>query len=92
VQQWRADTRVVLVNRAHIDRARLAEAAVAHWMILLYADRGDAAEHHVRSLLTLRPDNQITETGVKAEFTHNGIGSCYGRKRVEQRGDGPSDR
>jgi hypothetical protein len=28
----------------------------AYWMILLYADRVDTGEHHLRSLLTLRPD------------------------------------
>jgi hypothetical protein len=84
VQRWRADTRGVVVDRAYIDRARLAETAeqideaaftrvvlvestatpwtlrrhaqvaykfsegrVAHRMILLYADRVDAAEHHL---------------------------------------------
>ncbi|MEW5808744.1 MAG: hypothetical protein AB1925_04750 [Actinomycetota bacterium] len=62
---------------------KFSEGRAAHWMILLYADRVDAAEHHVRSLLTLRPDNPITETGVKAEFTHNGIKSRFGRKRVD---------
>jgi hypothetical protein len=52
-------------------------------MILLYADRVDAGEHHLRSLLSLRPDNPITESGIKAEFTHNGIRSRLGRKRVD---------
>jgi hypothetical protein len=31
----------------------------------------------------LRPDNPITETGTKAGFTHSGIRSRYGRKRVD---------
>lgn len=62
---------------------KFSEGRAAHWIILLYADRVDAAEHHVRSLFTLRPDNPITETGVKAEFTHNGIKSRFGRKRVD---------
>lgn len=62
---------------------KFSEGRAAHWLILLYADRVDAAEHHLRSLLTLRPDNPITESGVKAEFTHNGIKSRYGGSRVD---------
>jgi hypothetical protein len=62
---------------------RFSEGRTAHWMILLYADRVDAGEHHLRSLLSLRPDNPITESGIKAEFTHNGIRSRFGRKRVD---------
>jgi hypothetical protein len=62
---------------------KFSEGRAAHWMILLYADRVDAAEHHVRSLLSLHPDNPITETGVKAEFSHGGIKSRLGRKRVD---------
>jgi hypothetical protein len=62
---------------------RFSEGRAAHWMILLYADRVDAAEHHLRSLLTMHPDNPITETGIKAEFTHNGYKSRFGKKRVD---------
>jgi hypothetical protein len=62
---------------------KFSEGRAAHWMILLYADRVDVGEHHLRSLLTLRPDNPITETGIKAEFTHNGIRSRFSRKRVD---------
>ncbi|BBY48102.1 hypothetical protein MARA_15700 [Mycolicibacterium arabiense] len=62
---------------------KFSEGRAAHWMILLYADRVDAAEHHLRSLLSLHPDNPITETGVKAEFSHGGIKSRLGRKRVD---------
>ncbi|WP_111510794.1 hypothetical protein [Mycobacterium kyogaense] len=62
---------------------KYSEGRAAHWMILLYADRVDAAEHHLRSLVSLRPDNPITETGFKAEFTHNGIKSRTGNKRVD---------
>ncbi len=51
---------------------KFSEGRALHWLILLYADRVDAAEHHIRSLATLRPDNPITETGIKAEWTRNG--------------------
>jgi len=62
---------------------KFSEGRAAHWLILLYADRVDAVEHHMRSLLSLRPDNPITETGIKAEFSHKGIESRFGRKRVD---------
>ena len=62
---------------------KFSEGRAAHWLILLYADRVDAGEHHLRSMLTTRPDNPITETGVRAEFTHGGFRSRFGRKRVD---------
>lgn len=34
-------------------------------------------------MFTLRPDNPITETGVKSEFTHKGFSSRVGRKRTD---------
>ena len=60
-----------------------SEARAAHWLILIAADRVDAIEHHLRSFATLRPDNPITETGVRSEFTHHGIASRIGRKRAD---------
>src|SRR4051812_21486663 len=33
--------------------AKYSEARAAHWLLLLAADRVDAAEHHLRSLLSL---------------------------------------
>jgi hypothetical protein len=62
---------------------KFSEGRAAHWLILLYADRVDAVEHHIRSMASLRPDNPITETGIKAEWTHNGLKSRFGRKRVD---------
>ncbi|MET0457461.1 MAG: hypothetical protein ABW137_36990, partial [Mycobacterium sp.] len=62
---------------------KFSEGRAAHWMILLYADRVDAGEHHILSLLSSRPDNPITETGIRAEFTHSGVGSRFGRKRAD---------
>jgi hypothetical protein len=62
---------------------KFSEGRALHWLILLYADRVDAAEHHIRSLATLRPDNPVTETGIKAEWTHHGLKSRLGRKRVD---------
>ena len=49
----------------------------------MLADRVDAIEEHVKSFASLRPDNPITETGIKAEFTHRGLSSRIGRGRTD---------
>jgi hypothetical protein len=63
--------------------AKYSEARLGHWMLLILADRVDAWEHHLRSFGTLRPDNPITETGVRAEFTHHGLRSRVGVRRSD---------
>jgi hypothetical protein len=63
--------------------ARYSEGRAAHWLLLVLADRVDAVEEHLRSFLTSRPDNPITETGVRSEFTHSGLSSRLGRKRTD---------
>jgi hypothetical protein len=62
---------------------RYSEARAAHWLILLAADRVDSIEAHLGSLLTTRPDNPITETGVLSEFSRGGISSRVGKKSVD---------
>lgn len=62
---------------------RYSEARAAHWLILLAGDRVDAWEGHVASLLRGRPDNPITETGVRAELSHHGVRSRFGRGRAD---------
>lgn len=62
---------------------RYSEARAAHWLILLGADRVDAWESHLRSFATARPDNPLTETGIRSELTHGGIASRRGQKRVD---------
>jgi hypothetical protein len=59
--------------------ARFSEGRLAHWLLLVAADRVDAWEEHGRSFLTPRPDNPVTETGVRSEFTHSGLSSRRGR-------------
>jgi hypothetical protein len=51
---------------------RYSEGRAGHWLLLLAADRVDAIESHLASFATMRPDNPVTETGIKSEFTHNG--------------------
>jgi hypothetical protein len=60
-----------------------SEGRAAHWLLLLGADRVDAVEHHLRSLLTLHPDNPITETGIRSELTHHGLRSRLGQHRAD---------
>jgi hypothetical protein len=63
--------------------ARFSEARAAHWLLLIAGDRVDAVESHARSLLTTRPDNPVTETGIRAELTHHGLASRWGRNRAD---------
>jgi hypothetical protein len=63
---------------------KYSEGRAAHWLLLIAADRVDAWESHVRSFLTLHPDNPITETGVLSEFTRHGLGSRLGTKRADR--------
>ena len=62
---------------------RYSEGRAAHWLILLAADRVDAGEEHLRSFVTLRPDNPITETGVLSEFSRHGYRSRVGQRRAD---------
>jgi len=61
---------------------RFSEARAAHWLLLLGADRVDAIESHLASLLTTRPDNPVTESGVLAEVGHGPVASRRGRVDV----------
>jgi len=63
--------------------ARYSEGRAAHWLLLIAADRVDATEAHLKSFVTLRPDNPITETGVLSEFKHHPIASRFGQKRTD---------
>jgi hypothetical protein len=64
---------------------RYSEARAAHWLILLAADRVDAAESHLRSFLTVRPDNPLSETGALSAFKESRRGSRSNSKRVDVR-------
>src|SRR3954468_11721436 len=59
---------------------RYSEGRTAHWLLLIAADRVDAWENHLKSFLTLRPDNPITETGVGSEFSGRGLASRTGNR------------
>jgi len=63
--------------------ARYSEARATHWLLLLAADRVDALESTVGSLLSRRPDTPVAETGVRSELTHHGASSRVGRRRAD---------
>lgn len=63
--------------------ARYSEGQSAHWLLLIAADRVDTVGSTLRSLLTTRPDNPITETGVLAEVRHHGLSSRLGHDRAD---------
>ncbi|GIJ47968.1 hypothetical protein Val02_48540 [Virgisporangium aliadipatigenens] len=63
--------------------ARYSEGRAAHWLLLLAADRVDAVESTLRSFVSTRPDDPITQTGVLSEFTHHGFASRVGRRRTD---------
>ncbi|WP_028047961.1 hypothetical protein [Cellulomonas sp. URHE0023] len=63
---------------------RYSEARAAHWLLLVLGDRVDAIEHHASSLLTLRPDNPVTETGVLSEVRRHGLRSRMEGHRVDR--------
>ena len=54
---------------------RYSEGRAAHWLILLAADRVNSLEAMATSLVSLRPDNPVTETGVLSEFSRHGLKS-----------------
>jgi hypothetical protein len=62
---------------------KYSEGQAAHWLILLASDRVDAVESHLRSFVSLRPDNPVTETGVLSELTRHGYSSRVGRNRAD---------
>jgi hypothetical protein len=69
--------------RKHAYRA-YSEGRAAHWLLLLAADRVDTVESTLRSFLTTRPDNPITESGVLSELSHHGLASRLGQKRADR--------
>lgn len=63
--------------------ARYSEGRAAHWLLLLGADRVDAIESHVMSLVSGHPDEPITQSGVLGEKGRRPLGSRFGRGRAD---------
>jgi hypothetical protein len=63
---------------------RYSEGRAAHWLLLIAGDRVDSFGAHVRSLATPRPDNPITETGIRSEVRGHGWSSRVRSRRVDR--------
>ncbi len=68
--------------RKHAYR-RYSEARAAHWILLLAADRVDVLESNLGSVLSRRPDDPVTETGIRSELSHHGVRSRLGQGRAD---------
>lgn len=60
---------------------RYSEGQLAHWLLLIGADRVDVLENRVTGLLSGHPDNPITESGLPTEFKHGGMRTRFGQHR-----------
>lgn len=60
-----------------------SEGRMAHWTLLVLADRVDVAESRLLALAQGRPDNVIAETGIRAEINRHGWSSRIGQRRAD---------
>ncbi len=60
-----------------------SEGQAAHWLLLVLGDRIDSTTAHVKSLVSLRPDDPITQSGILGEPGHKPISSRFGRGRAD---------
>lgn len=58
---------------------RFSEARTAHWLLLMAGDRIDTAGARLGSLVSGRPDDPLTETGILAEKGTQPLRSRMGR-------------
>lgn len=62
---------------------RYSEGRAAHWLLLVAGDRVDVFESRVTALLRGKPDNLLTETGIKVERRAHPVASRFGRGRAD---------
>jgi hypothetical protein len=62
---------------------RYSEGRLAHWLLLMGADRVDVLESRVTGALRGRPDNPIAESGILSEFRRGGFRSRFGQHRAD---------
>ena len=60
-----------------------SEGRLAHWLLLMAGDRVDVLESRCSALLSGRPDNPITETGVLSEFKNRAYRTRFGQHRAD---------
>lgn len=62
---------------------RYSEGQTAHWLLLIVGDRIDSATAHARSLISRRPDDPFTQSGILGERGHRPLASRFGRGRAD---------
>jgi hypothetical protein len=62
---------------------RYSEARTAHWLLLMAGDRVEVLASTIGSFASTRPDNLLTETGIRAEVSHHGVRSRVGQGRTD---------
>ncbi|MBT1635350.1 hypothetical protein FGG90_14380 [Clavibacter tessellarius] len=65
--------------------ATFSEGRSVHWLLLMLGDRVDAAGAHLGSLVSGRPDDPLTETGILTEGRHHPVASRFGRGRADMK-------
>ena len=63
---------------------RYSEGRLAHWLLLVAGDRVDATGAHLRSFVSGRPDDLLTETGVTAEAKKEARAASRDSTRVDR--------
>jgi len=63
---------------------RYSEGRLAHWLLLVAGDRVDSTGAHLRSFVTGRPDDLLTETGITAEARKEVRAASRDRTRVDR--------
>jgi len=62
---------------------RYSEGRLAHWLLLVLGDRIEVVGAATRSLLSLRPDNPVTQTGVMAHLPPRRLPLGLDRRRAD---------
>ena len=62
-----------------------SEGRLAHWGLLVFADRVDVIESRVSALLRGHPDNPFSEMGLMSELSSHGLRARIGRGRADVR-------
>ncbi len=60
-----------------------SEGKLAHWLLLMLADRVDVIEGRIEDLQQGRSWNPIRESGVLTEITKNGFRARFGKRRAD---------
>jgi hypothetical protein len=60
-----------------------SEGRTAHWLLLMAGDRVDVVESRLAALLSGRPDNPVTESGITRELKGGAFRSRFGQHRAD---------